>query len=392
MIYLDNAATTYPKSERVYQKLNQANRFLAVNAGRGGYDLAQQAAELIQDTRQKINVLFEGNAEWENIFTSSATFALNQILFGQSWNSGDVIYVSPYEHNSVMRPLYELQKRYDLVIKEMPLKPDCRIDLEKLEYQFAVENPVGVIITAVSNVTGYILPCEQIAAYAKQYEAIVIIDASQAAGLVPISVKKINADFIVWAGHKTLYASLGVGGYFARKKALEKLGNYFLGGTGSDSLNLAMPASAVERLEPASHNIVAIAGLHEALMELWEIKGNFQDSVDNLLQKEQELSHYLYQKLSGQKQIKLYPVKRQMEDYVGIVSFAINEYQAEDVGEILNDEFEIAVRTGYHCTPWIHQYLGSLETGGTVRVSLGRFNTKEDVDTLVKAVEEIITI
>ena len=133
MIYLDNAATTYPKSERVYQKLNQANRFLAVNAGRGGYDLAQQAAELIQDTRQKINALFEGNAEWENIFTSSATFALNQILFGQSWNSGDVIYVSPYEHNSVMRPLYELQKRYDLVIKEMPLKPDCRIDLEKLE-------------------------------------------------------------------------------------------------------------------------------------------------------------------------------------------------------------------------------------------------------------------
>lgn len=389
MVYLDNAATTYPKPEQVYEQMDWVNRNLAVNAGRGGYELAHQAENMIMDTRGLIRGLFCAEAGWDTVFTSSATFAMNQILFGLHWNRGDVVYVSPYEHNSVMRTLQILKKRYGILIKEMALKKDFTIDVGRFEYQCALDLPKCIIITVVSNVTGYILPYGAISMCAKKQGAIVIMDASQAAGLIALDMRKIHADFLVWAGHKTLYGPFGIGGYIARREILGTLDDYLIGGTGSDSLNLDMPTTGTERFEAGSHNITAIAGLHAALQELKGNKENFRERIMTIFEQEQQLSQYLYDKLSAMKTVILYPKVENRLDYVGIVSFAIKEYEAEEVGDILNDEYEIAVRTGYHCAPLIHKYLGSLNTRGTVRVSIGRFNTKEDIDLLIAALKEL---
>lgn len=391
MIYLDNAATTYPKSERVYEKMNQIMRELAVNAGRGGYQKAVRAAEIISDTRLLIKELFHANDLYETIFTPSATFAMNQILFGQAWESGDVIYVSCYEHNSVMRTVEALKTRFGVEWKVIPTLEDHTIDVEQFDYLCAKDQPQCVIASAVSNVTGYCLPIGEITKCAKEQGAIVIIDAAQAAGLVNLDVRQLDADYIVWAGHKTLYGPLGVGGYVAKKSILEELENYQYGGTGSDSLNLSMPLDTTERLEAGSHNIIAIAGLKEALLELKDMTGSFDESVNQVFTAEQELGHYAYEELRKLPQVVLYPSleAEQLSDYVGIVSFALEGYDAEEIGEILDEDYGIAVRTGYHCAPLVHDEIGSKDTLGTVRVSVGKFSTRDDVDKLVEAIGEL---
>lgn len=215
-IYLDNAATTFPKPECVYQAMDEIARTGAVNAGRGSYALARQASGLIESTRKQIKELAGADDVAEVVFTASATLACNVILGGLEWKQTDIVYVSPFEHNAMMRVLYHYQKQYGFKIIELALnRESLELDLSQIRFQFTREHPTVVVMSHVSNVTGYILPINEVAESAKQYGAVVAVDGSQALGLVPVKLKESGIDFYVFAGHKTLYGPFGVGGFIS---------------------------------------------------------------------------------------------------------------------------------------------------------------------------------
>lgn len=377
-IYLDNAATTYPKPERVYERMDSCNRHLAVNAGRGSYAPAREAMQLMEQTRSKLLDLAGAKDVAEVVLTASATVACNEIIGGLSFSEYDVVYVSPYEHNAIARTIYLHQKRVGFMVEELPLCEDGTIDMELTAYRFSVKKPSYLFVTHMSNVTGYILPVDKLTKSAKECGAITIVDGSQAFGLVPVDLKRIEADYYVFAGHKNLYGAFGIGGFFMRYGY--RLQPYIAGGTGSDSLNLGMP-EGIAGLEAASPNIVAVAGL-EAALQMYEEQG-----CESFLEHETGLTKLLREELAKIDEVVMYvpPV----ECHAGIVALNIKGYQSADVGEVLDEDYHIAVRTGYHCAPFIHKYLGDEGYGGVVRVSVGRYSTKEDVERLVEAVREI---
>lgn len=378
LIYLDNAATSFPKSENVYRVMDFANRTYSVNAGRGSYSLASKANQVIDETKKQILQLVKAPASSSVVFTPSITIALNIILQGINWQKGDVVYVSPYEHNAVARTLDKIKKQYNIDVKLMPLTKDLEIDLSLLGSLFVVDKPKCVCCTGVSNVTGYILPTDDIFRIAKEVGAITILDSAQSLGL--IKQKVANIDFIAFAGHKTLYGPLGVGGFIDNSTL--KLKTTIVGGTGSNSLVLSMPEESPNRYESASPNIVAIAGLNEALKEL-DVSTNFN--------KERELTDYTTEMLENIPNIKIYKYGKK-DKYISIISFNIKNsgLSADDIGNILDEEFGIAVRTGYHCAPYIHNLLGDIEYNGTVRIGLGKFNSKEHINALCDALESIV--
>ena len=375
MIYLDNAATTFPKPEEVYTAMDKANRELAFNAGRGAYKKAIEAAELIDETKRLIKGLFHADESTAVVFTSSVTHALNQVIGGLPLNVGDTVYITPYEHNAVARTLHLYQKVRGFSIELMPLKEDLRIDIGKTAFLFKQNAPSAVIMNAVSNVTGYMLPVKEICTLAKECGAVTVVDAAQAAGLIEIDMHSIGADIICFAGHKTLQGPFGIGG-FAIKHGIDII-PVFAGGTGSNSLSLDMPDAAPGRYEASSQNIVAIAGLNAAL-KVTDPKAHFS--------KVRELTTYLIDRLMEIDKIEALGI---YDDTIGIVSFIVDGYMSDDVGTILDEEYDIAVRAGFHCAPYIHEVLNDKLNGGTVRIGISPFNSKEDIDILIEALSTL---
>ena len=375
MIYLDNAATSFPRPEAVCAEMDRVNRTLSVNAGRGGYKAAREASEIIYDTKKKLSELFHCTGKADVVLTPSVTQAFNQVLNGLDISENTVVYITAYEHNAIARTMESIRQRTGCTVCIIPMEEKTlEIDLKKTEYLFHEKNPDIVISTVISNVTGYMLPVKDLFELAKQYHAITIADAAQAAGLIDIDLDEIKADIIGFAGHKTLCGPFGIGGFIIRKDVSLKC--ILTGGTGSDSLNLSMPQSAPGRYEAGSENIVAIAGLHAALEWL---------SANQHMEHIKELTDYLVDGLSKNPDVTVFTTNQQL----GIVSFVVEGYDSGDIGQILDDEFDIAVRTGYHCAPYIHKYLQDIPYAGTVRVGIGPFNTKEDIDTFIEAVESL---
>lgn len=377
MVYLDNAATTFPKPEAVYIAMDKISREGAVNAGRGAYKLAQKANKMVTETKNMLRELVHVDISAPVVFSPSVTIAMNQIVNGIELRKNDVIYVSPYEHNAVARSVHELAKKQSLIVKEIPINDSLEIDIEGMKYAFAVDKPNAVFCTHVSNVTGYILPVEKIFKESKKYGAINILDSAQSMGLLEIRADLIDVDIIAFAGHKTLYGPFGIGGFINVSKI--KLNVFLSGGTGTNSLNLEMPDDMEGRYEASSSNIVAIAGLNAALNEL-NVEQNFSC--------EKYLTDYLIGKLTEIDNIKLY-LPNDLSKHVGIVSFSVDGYKSEDVGTILDEDYDIAVRTGYHCAPYIHKYLNDMSVNGTIRIGIGRFTTLLDIDFLINALEEL---
>lgn len=384
-IYLDNAATTHPKPECVYKAMDIGNRCLSVNAGRGSYSLAQMAVEGMDSLRRELLQFVNGDNLAEVVFASSATMALNQIIGGRMLSREDTVYVSPFVHNAVMRTLWTQKQKCGFLIEEIPLDVDKgQVDLEKTEYKFRENPPDYVFLSHVSNVTGYILPVEEIYRMTKEItdgKACVILDAAQSFGLLELDYVKTPFDAIVFAGHKTLYGPFGIAGFI--KKESFTLEPYFSGGTGSDSLSLAMPRAFPASFEPGSPNLPAIAGLYASVQFIKET------GQKQIFEHEQMLRDILIHELSAIEDVILY-LPQNLEQHAGIVSFSVKGYRAEEIGMILDEDYHIAVRTGYHCAPLIHHYLGDEEYGGTVRVSPGWFNTVEEVQALAGAVGEIV--
>ena len=299
------------------------------------------------------------------------------ILQGIDWQKGDVAYISPYEHNAVARTLEKIRNDYQIEVKLMPLHDNYEINVPLLEDMFIQDKPKCVCCMGISNVTGYILPTKDIFRAAKTIQAITVLDSAQSLGLVEQDCD--NIDFIAFAGHKTLYGPFGIGGFI--DNSYIELKQIIVGGTGSDSLNLLMPKKSPNRYESASSNIVAIAGLNAALDGL---------DVNENNKKEKELTEYLVKKLKDTSGVRLYLPNT--SSHIGIVSFNLKNsgLSADEIGKILDDEFGIAVRTGFHCAPYIHGIIGDLEYSGTVRIGLGKYNSFDDIDALCEALEEMV--
>ena len=377
MIYLDNAATTFPKPEAVYTAMDHVNRTLAVNAGRGAYNAAKKASSIIDDTREQIVSLFHARGIANVVFTPSVTHAINQILNGLNLNRESTVYISPYEHNAVARTVHMLQNRLGFAVEILPLQDDLRVDIKRTQFMFAEKAPTVVIMNALSNVTGYILPVADVFNAAKKFGSITIMDAAQAAGLIDIDMQGDSADIICFAGHKTLYGPFGIGGFVVKHGVV--LAPVLAGGTGTDSLNLEIPEHFPERYEAASPNIVAMAGLNAALSVL--------DQKEHLKTVKTK-TKYLTERLNDLANVKILANYGEKET-LGIISFIVEGYDSGDVGTILNDEFDIAVRTGYHCAPYIHEYLKDLEYAGTIRASVGLYTTEQDIDALIDALRTL---
>lgn len=377
MIYLDNAATTFPKPEIVYEAMDFMARNAAVNAGRGSYRLAREASKLVAETKQLLRELLQLDISASVVFASSVTIAMNQIVNGLKLRDNATIYLSSYEHNAVARPVFQLSKNKKVQIKELPMKLDTlEIDLEKMKYEFSKDKPDVVFCTHISNVTGYILPVEEIFNEAKKYESITILDSAQSLGLIDVKPRELKADIVAFAGHKTLYGPFGIGGFINVTGI--PLDVFITGGTGSDSLNLEMPASEA-KYEASSINIVAVAGLNVALKNI---------NKEQIWEHEKKMTDYLLSELNKIKGIKVYAPYPE-EHHVGIISFVSDEYNSEDLGDILDEDFDIAVRTGFHCAPFIHKYLKDESRLGTVRIGISQFTTENDLDKLIQALKEI---
>lgn len=375
MIYFDNAATTYPKPECVYKRLDIVNRN-AFNTGRGSYNVAKEASKIKENVREKIlklNNLSEGKVVYE----CSATRALNDIIFGINLKNNDNVYISTFEHNSIIRPLEELKKRIGINIIELPFdKNEWMPDLEKINNLFAIQKPSAIILSHISNVTGYIVPYNEIFELGNKYNSINILDSAQGYGIVKIGDVK-NISYIVFAGHKSLYGSFGIAGFIKLKGDVLK--HNIFGGTGSDTMNFNMSNLYPDGYEAGSSNIVAISSLDTSIDWLME---------KDVFSHESEITQYLIDELKKINKVKVF-VPEKCNKIFGVVSIAVEGYSSEDVGQILNDEFDICVRTGYHCAPLVHEFIESTNYLGTVRISLSYFSTKEEIDILIEALKTL---
>lgn len=381
MIYLDNAATTFPKPECVYSAVDQCQRTFAVNSGRGTYKAARQASDIIHSVRNSLAKLVNMSDENRVILSPSATIAMNIVLNGLEYSADTTVYITPFEHNAVARPLNRLAEIYGFQIETIPVVANTQeIDYERMRNMFVVKHPDIVIVNHMSNVTGAILSIDEIFEATKEYGAINILDASQSLGLIPIDLSAQKIDFLVFAGHKNLYGHFGTGGFYYNSDV--KLKAFLTGGTGSDSLNVSMPERLPGFFEPASFDILSISALNAALCWINSTE------TDKIYSHKKALTEYAIQELSRLSSVKLH-LPKNLDKHNAIISLSHAIYRPEELADILDKDFDIAVRSGYHCAPYIHSLIGTEDKGGTVRISIGYFNNKGDIDALVNALDEL---
>lgn len=377
MAYFDNAATTFPKPETVYQSMDQFQRQTGGSFGRGNYEFSNSAKAMVDDTRKAIKQLLHCPAK-QVVFEPSATISLNIIIQGIIQKGARNIYISPFEHNAVTRTLHHYKKRGQIKVEELTVDQKLNYDIQRIRFQFETTPPDLVIVSHASNVIGLVAPVEEIFSLAKEFHAITLLDMAQTAGLVDLDIGKEIIDFAVFAGHKTLLGPTGISG-FVMKPGIE-LEPVFFGGTGFDSANQDMPTSLPERFEFGTMNTVGIAGLNAS------VKWILQQGVDALAAAEAEnrnklltlLREYDYVSIIGD---------IDGRDYVGIVSCVIDDISSDIAGQLFSER-NIAVRTGLHCAPNAHKFLKTFPAG-TIRFSVNSFTTDEDFAVLREALEDI---
>lgn len=377
MAYFDNAATTYPKPDRVYSFMDEFYRKCGGNVGRGDYGIAKSAGALVADTRMRLQELLHCPAK-QVVFTPTATIALNIILQGLCRMRKKNFYISPFEHNAVTRTLHYFENTGEINVTQLAVTSDFRYDLEKIRYQFDDCKPDVVVVSHASNVIGLIAPVAEIFELAKKYGSYTVLDMSQTAGLVDCDVSRTTFDFAVFAGHKTLYGPTGISGFVMKPEI--QLPAVLFGGTGYDSANQDMPDSLPERYEMGTSNIAGIAGLNAALQWSQEIGLQiiFEHEQQNRKKLLDILSQYDFITVVG---------NSPEQQYVGIVSCLFEGISSDIAGNLLSKQ-GVSVRTGLHCAPLAHKFLGTYPAG-TIRFSVGYFTSEDDYKALVEALDYI---
>ena len=373
--YFDNAATTYPKPESVYIAMDSFARNCGVSLGRGQHKLSSQATFIADETKKLMLDLFHTSNK-KVVFTNTATEGLNIILFGINLMNDATIYISPFEHNAVTRPLYQLTKVKGIHIEQLSVNHDSYLfNLEKIEKQFKEKRPACVIVSHISNVTGNVAPIEDIFKLSKKYGAITVADMCQSAGLIDINISSNIYDYVVFAGHKTLYGPLGISGFISSNPF--SLPPIIYGGTGIESANQDMPTDSLSRFEAGSHNSTAIAGLNASLKWIKET------GIDIIHKTEQNNKNKLIDILESFSNIKIFkPVNHE-----SVVSCLFQGYSPDEIGNVLSEN-NIAFRSGLHCAPYAHKFIETFPSG-TVRFSTSYFNNNDDFEHLYDVVRYI---
>lgn len=375
MIYMDNAATTMHKPQEVIDAVVSAMGSMG-NAGRGASEAALSASRIIYDTRDRLAKLFHAEDARQIAFTANSTESLNIAIKG-ILEPGDHVITTVLEHNSVLRPLYEMEKRgVELSIvgcdeKGMP-------DLAQME-QAVKENTKMIICTNGSNLTGNYIDVSVIGDIAHRHGVLFAVDASQTAGVFPIDVQKMQIDILCFTGHKGLLGPQGTGGIYVKEWV--KLKPLKTGGSGIQTYSKEHPVQMPTALEAGTLNGHGIAGLHAALGYLEK------EGIDNIRKKENELMWRFYNGVKDVPGVKVYGDYSQKER-CAIVTLNIGDYDSSEVSDELLMEYDISTRSGGHCAPLMHEALGTVEQGA-VRFSFSHYNTEEEVDTAIRAIHEL---
>jgi len=377
ILYLDNAATSWPKPENVYKAAENYMRYLSGNPGRSGSS-SLEAERFLYNAREKVASFFQVKDPSRIVFCYNATDALNTALKGLLEPGDHVIYTA-MEHNSVLRPLGRLRREGIITTTMVPCNYEGDIDLDFLEQSFQ-SNTRLVVFTQASNICGKILPYKEIVELTYKNGALSLMDAAQAAGSIPINASEV--DLMVFTGHKSLMGPPGTGGLYVSEDI--DLKPWREGGTGSHSDLDHQPPNMPERLEAGTNNGPGIAGLVEGINFI-EKTGIYQ-----IHEHENKLTSHLLEGLSDISGIKLFTPQNPSER-VSVVSFLLEGVDPGELGDVLESVFGIISRTGLHCAPLAHQALGTYPAG-TVRLSPGYFNTIQDIDYVIHALQEIVSL
>lgn len=375
MIYLDNAATTMHKPKEVIDAVACAMSSMG-NAGRGANEASLSASRIIYDTREKLCRFFHGENPRQIVFTNNSTESLNIAIKGLL-NPGDHVITTMLEHNSVLRPLYEMkEKGVGLTIIESD--KNGRFRLEDMEAAIR-PNTKMIVCTNGSNLTGNYVPLKPVGELAKKHDILFVVDASQTAGVFPIDVQDMMIDVLCFTGHKGLLGPQGTGGMYVKEGI--KIRPLKTGGSGVQTYSKTHPAEMPTALEAGTLNGHGIAGLHAAMSYLEET------GVDHIRAREQELMWRFYEGVKDIPEITIYG-DFSTKERCAIVTLNIGEYDSSEVSDALLTEYSISTRPGGHCAPLMHEALGTVEQGA-VRFSFSHYNTEEEVDTAIEAVREL---
>ena len=373
MIYLDYAATSGQKPETVYSAADDALRNASGNPGRSGHKISLKAGDIVAEARLLCSRFFHSENPESMIFCSNATDALNLAIQG-SVSKGDHIITSSIEHNAVARPLEHLK---DAGVEVTKVNASLETGVDPSDVASAIkENTKLAVFTHMSNVTGTINDVAAIGAICREKGVPFLVDASQSTGAIKIDVQKMNIDMLAFPGHKCLYGPQGTGGLYI-KPGLD-IRPIKQGGTGSRSEMLRQPEERPDRYESGTLNVPGIAGLGAG------IKFIMDTGIDKIHARDKALTDRLIDGLSSLEGVRIYsPLDHERGP---VVSITIDGYEPQDISIYLDQVFDIATRSGLHCAPDAHGTIGTLDSGGTVRISPGYFTTEDDIDACIEAV------
>lgn len=375
MIYFDNAATTFPKPQEVYDSIIDAMMNYGANPGRSGHKSALKTSRGVFETRQLLSKLFNTGNPMNIIFTFNCTESLNIGIKG-ILKPGDHVITTSMEHNSVLRPIKYLE---NIGVESTIVNANSQGLIDPINIEKAIkENTKLIVTTHISNLVGTIVPIEEIGAIAKKHGLLYMVDAAQSAGVYDIDVKRMNIDILAFPGHKGLLGPQGTGGLYINEDL--DIEGLFQGGTGSESSSMIQPNVWPDRFESGTVNAPGLIGLGRG------IKYILDNGMEKLRSHELELTNHFIDEIKKIDGIKLYgPLDNRQGP---LVTLNIRNLDSSELSYILDNEFEIAVRPGLHCAPLGHKTIGTLDQG-TVRFSFGIFNTHEEIEIAVKALRNI---
>jgi len=375
MIYLDNAATSFPKPPEVMAAMTHYATAIGASPGRSGHRLAADAGRLVFQAREQAARLFNVSDSSRIIFTKNVTEALNLTIFGLV-QPGDRVLTTAMEHNSVIRPLRYLEQEGLITLDIIAAAPTGEPNLEYLKHQLRKHSFQLAVLNHGSNITGNIFPLAETIPLIKAEGITVIIDGAQTAGAIPIDLKALDSDIFCFTGHKSLFGPQGTGGFVLRE-GLTPL-PLIRGGTGSHSEAEYQPEFLPDYFESGTPNTIGLAGLGAALSFI------NQTTVEEIHRQERKLARRLWQGLSGISDLTLYGPD-EGQNRLPVISFTLGKLTPAEIAFNLDRQDEIMVRVGLHCAPMAHKTIGTFPQG-TVRLAPGYFNTDQEMETVIEAI------
>jgi len=382
-IYLDNAATSWPKPDAVYASVDRYLRQNGAPAGRGQSHEAAEVSRQIAQLRTRIAELLGAPHAGQIVFTFNGTDSLNLAIRGIV-RSGDHVITTQVEHNSTLRPLRFLEQQGEVELTIVRCDGQGMIDVDDVRAQIK-PNTALIALNHVSNVTGTIQPAQAIGKLAREHDLVFLLDAAQSLGHMPVDLQQINCDLLAAPGHKGLLGPLGTGILYVAERLVERLAPLRLGGTGTKSELITQPESMPDKFEAGNHNVPGLLGLGAGVQYLNE------RSIADLERHERSLTKPLLDALEATEGVRVQGPS-QLVDRLGVVSFQLGQHEPGELATLLEMSAGVQGRPGLHCAPLIHQALGTADQGGTMRLSVGAFTTTNDVVAAIEGIRQLATM